>query len=67
MPPLNESNQEPASEKGLSPGCSLDPLVRVADYFAKWITSGLPTIWTRLREAARGRSERAAIQGNRAS
>src|SRR5450759_652264 len=28
---------------------------------------GLPTIWTQLREAAGGHSERAAIQGNRAS
>jgi len=30
-------------------------------------TSGLPTIWTQLRDAAGGRSERGAIQGNRAS
>jgi hypothetical protein len=31
------------------------------------IREGLPTIWTQLREAAGGRSERGAIQGNRAS
>jgi len=32
-----------------------------------WTASGLLTIWTQLREAAGGPSERGAIQGNRAS
>ena len=51
---------------------SAPALVRFGDYAAKWIvppnlTSGWPTIWIQLHEAAGGRSERVAIQGNRAS
>jgi hypothetical protein len=61
----------------LLPGAALDqnrhdppgtgiPLVRI-DYTAMLIPSGMPAIWTQLREAAGGRYERGAIQGNRAS
>jgi hypothetical protein len=31
------------------------------------VAAGLPTVWTQWREAAGGRSERAALHGNRAS
>jgi hypothetical protein len=48
-------------------GCSDTVRLVQMQRTAARMVSGLPTIWTQLREAADGRSERGAIQGNRAS
>ena len=64
-----------ACESSPNPGPLLvhdvpEPNPREADYSSmcqRTIVSEWPTIWTQLREAAGGRSERGAIQGNRAS